>query len=361
MLVSKPKIEPGEKLSAVTRSNFKLCMEFAILLSGGFGGRAGQTAGLLGSKDVLDLKDGESIIVLRVRELLKSGFGRVVLVARKGRAVRRYQEIFKEIDPEYLSYLEDSGSMYKVSLAKRLREIQGYPVDIVEQDPELPYGNFSPLYTLYQKGMFEPGYSYLVAYADDDVLGENPSAQLVQEYKNGSADIMMMAQEVSKEEVSKFGTFDFGDHEAECSHTAKGNRFLQGRVKRLAEKASAEHAPSHIASLGRMILPYDIFNYALRAGYQPNGPKSAKDPGFREFNTVDAINAMADDGYSVLALGVAGRWLTTGDVPSLNFARFVYAIQEPDQKERFVQYLMQAPDLRGYVAETLAHSIPSRQ
>ena len=340
----------------------KLCTDFAILLSGGFGGRAGQTAGLLGSKDALDLVDGEPIIVKRVQEKLDAGFKRVKLVARKGKAIQRYREIFKEIDPEYLDYLE-SGNEYKKSLAKRLREIQSYPVDIIEQDPKLPYGNFSPLYTLYQMGELHSGCSYLVSYADDGVLGENPSARLRQTYSQGQADVVMMAQEVPDEEVSKFGTFDFVPGACEYGNVDGNIRFLQGMVRRLAEKKPIGEAPSDIASLGRMILPYDIFEYALNAGYDPDGPKSAKEEGFREFNTVDAINAMADDGYRVMALGVAkGLWLTTGDVQSLNYARLVYWVDEHPEEAcaRILRYLLSNPETRHIVSEEVARAMSSR-
>ncbi len=340
----------------------ELCTDFAILLSGGFGGRAGQTAGLLGSKDVLDLEDGESIIVMRVQEILEAGFKQVVLVARKGRAIQRYHEIFEEIDREYLDYLENSDSEYKKNLAERLREIQSYPVEIVEQNPNLPYGNFSPLYTLYRMGKLKSGYSYLVSYADDDVMGENPSERLRQAYLQGQADVVMMAQKVPEEEVSKFGTFDFVPEALEYGNVDGNNCFLQGMVRQLAEKRPIGQAPSDIASLGRMILPYDIFEYALNSGYDPDGPKSAKEEGFSEFNTVDAINAMADDGYRVMALGIVkGLWLTTGDVQSLNFARFARDVDKhPESCVRDVRYLLSNPKTRQIVMEEVARAMPSR-
>ena len=112
-----------------------------------------------------------------------------------------------------------------------------------------------------------------------------------------------------------------------------------------------------------MILPYDIFEYALNAGYDPDGPKSAKEEGFREFNTVDAIYAMADDGYRVMALGVAkGLWLTTGDVQSLNYARLVYWVDEHPEETcaRILRYLLSNPKTRHIVSEEVARAMSSR-
>ena len=111
-----------------------------------------------------------------------------------------------------------------------------------------------------------------------------------------------------------------------------------------------------------MILPYDIFEYAIESGYDPDGPKSAKEEGFSEFNTVDAINAMADDGCRVMALGVAkGLWLTTGDVQSLNFARFARDVDKhPESCVRDVRYLLSNLKTRQIVMEEVARAMPSR-
>lgn len=330
----------------------RLSMDAAFLFSGGYGGRAGST-GVLCPKDALDL-NGEPIIVDRVQELLEAGYKKVVIVSRR-QAVASYESVFKHVDPDYLSYLRN-GNAYKKGIADRIEEFQGYPVEIVVQDDDLPYGNFSPIYTLYRHGYLKPDYAYSINYADDGVKGENAALSLVDAYNGqnmSDVSVLMMGQDLPANEVASFGTFDFAD-KPEYFKDHDNLRFLQGRVKRLAEKADSSEAPSTVASLGRYILPYEIIGYAISSGYRSDGPRSANDPEFKEFNTVTAINAMAVDGYGVMALGTRGQWLTTGDVDSLAYARAVFALDNRGIRDRLYRYISNDPVLRGDMIEIIA-------
>jgi UTP--glucose-1-phosphate uridylyltransferase len=234
-----------------------------------------------------------------VEECAQAGIEEIIIVATP------------EGKPIYEDYFNNSVNRIRKQLASQGKEDRYEPVQhildfpkivVITQDPSLPYGNGSPLASA-QK-FLETEEAFLVLYSDDVIFSDSGDAKiLVDAYQNNrDAEAIIMGQEVTPEEVSKYGIISF----KEGSSTELAN---------IIEKPDVNEAPSLLASYGRYLLKPSIFEYL-------SPDRIGKDA---ELWTVDAITEVALN-KKVLVSRTTGEWMTTGDPENYFKAHLKFAI-----------------------------------
>ncbi|MCB9797571.1 MAG: NTP transferase domain-containing protein [Alphaproteobacteria bacterium] len=151
-----------------------------------------------------------------------------------------------------------------------------------------PYGNGTPLVNAADLIGDDP---CIYCFCDDVVLGESASKRLLEVYAQTGAPCMT-AQEVSPEDVAKFGIIECED---------EGGLL---RVRRLIEKPAPGVTDSRLATLGRYLVTPAILD-ALRETAVGKG---------NELWFTDAVGKAMGRGQPVYCAPLTtGRWRTVGD------------------------------------------------
>jgi UTP--glucose-1-phosphate uridylyltransferase len=164
-------------------------------------------------------------------------------------------------------------------------------IKIIDQDPALPYGNGSPFISA--KPLLEGEEAFAALFADDLVLAQGNSGikQLIEFYENSDADAVLGVQEVPDSEKNRYGMIK-----------PLGEAGDSGRLEMLIEKPKIEEAPSNLASYGRFVVPFRIFDYL-----KPDARGKDDEIWLQDAN--DKLAREANVMYKV----INGRWYTTGD------------------------------------------------
>ena len=251
------------------------------------------------------------IMQLVIEECVEAGITEIILVATpEGKPI--YEDYFNNSVNHIRKQLAAQGKEDRYEL---VRQVLDFPkIVVIEQDPILPYGNGSPIVSA--RNYIREDEAFLALYSDDVVFGSSDAKTLVEAYeKNPDAKAIIMAQEVDRSVVNKYGIIRLKDG---------------SNLDHIVEKPSAEEAPSTLASYGRYLLTPEIFDYL----------KSDNTGLDNELWTVDAITKMAENG-SVLVEKTKGRWMTTGDPKNYFLAHLEYALS----------YESYADDVKNYLEE----------
>ena len=147
--------------------------------------------------------------------------------------------------------------------------------------------------------------AFIAIYSDDVVFGASDTLALCQAFdKNPDAKAIIMAQEVDRSVVDKYGIISLKDGD---------------KLDNIVEKPSVENTPSTLASYGRYLVTTEIFDY-LKPGNEGLD---------NELWTVDAITKMAEIG-DVCVVKTKGQWVTTGDPKNYFLAHLKYVLDYED-------------------------------
>ena len=137
-------------------------------------------------------------------------------------------------------------------------------------------------------------------YSDDIVLGEIGAVKYLVDVfnKDESVDAVIAAQEVTRDQISKFASVKFKEGSSEL-------------LERLIEKPKSEEAPSLLGVYGRYLFRQSIFDHLLPDELGKDG----------ELWTTDAIDKLASAGRVKVAR-VPSLWMTTGDPENYFKGRF---------------------------------------
>lgn len=237
------------------------------------------------------------IIQIVIEECVEAGVEEIILVAR---------EDTKAIFDDYLNnkcsdlenFLNDMG---KPERFNPVREVLNLPkVKIITQDASLPYGTAAPVMSA--RPYLKEGEPFLYLHADDIVLAEKRDCKvLVEEYeKDSSYSSYMIAEETTIDRVHLYGMIK----------TKEGK---SDELQHIIEKPKPEETPSLLASYGRFLYKYNIFEYMTVE-------RIGKD---NEMWNVDALTAMAQD-FPVKVIPNQGKWVTTGDPKNYLQAQILY-------------------------------------
>jgi UTP--glucose-1-phosphate uridylyltransferase len=235
-----------------------------------------------------------------IEECARGGIKEIILVAtQEGKPI--YEDYFFGKSEKVRDLLEKQGKAERfLPVHQLLTELP--KITVITQDPNLPYGNGTPIATA--KEYIDDDEAFVALYSDDIVLGgEGAVKALVEAYaEHPEAAAVIGVQEVPGREIEKYGSVKFKDGSKE--------------VERVIEKPKMEDAPSQLASYGRYLLTPAVFEYL-------NPDETGKDG---ELWTADAVDKLASSGRPVFtAEAKGGVWYTTGDPASYLTAQIKYA------------------------------------
>lgn len=257
----------------------------AVITAAGFGSRFLPVVKNI-PKEMLPIID-KPILQYVVEECRMADLEEIIIVVRKGNNVIR--DYFTKPAPEMQQLLAAQG---KTERFKTVEDILGMKnITIIEQDPALPYGNGSPVISA--KELLNGEEAFAVLFADDIFLTEAKSCiqQLIEFYESTDADAVTGVEKMPREELNRYGILKpvSGDDDS-------------GVFEGMIEKPDPEDAPSDLASYGRFIVPFKIFDY-LKA------ESTGKD---NEVWLQDANDKIAKSG-KYMYKHIQGKWYTTGD------------------------------------------------
>ena len=231
-----------------------------------------------------------------VEECVAGGIKEIIIVAtHEGKPI--YEDYFNNPCEKIYKQLASQNKLDRFESVREVLDIAD--ITVIEQDPELPYGNGSPIASA--KPYLKDDEAFLALYSDDLIFGEGDVKTLIETYAaNPEAKAIITAQEMPKEVWKKYGMIALKD---EAKRT----------LSHIVEKpAKPEDSPSNLTSYGRYLLTPEVF-----AHLEPTNTGLDN-----ELWTVDAITKLAKSG-DVIVTNSKGKWLTTGDP-----ANFYAAYQE---------------------------------
>ena len=246
------------------------------------------------------------VMQLCVEECAKAGIEEIVIVATPNTKSKEiYEDYFHSKADNVKALLDKQG---KSDRFEPVQEILDFPkITIIEQDPNLPYGNGSPIATA--KSFIGENEPFVVLYSDDIVFGTSAVKELIEAYEeHPDAVAIISGQLVPHEEIKKYASIDY-DKET-------------GILRGLVEKPKPEDAASDLASYGRYLLTPAVFEYL-------NPDFTGLDG---ELWTADAIAHLIPTG-KVYVKETTGHWMTTGDPKNYFLAHLEYVLSETDYGE----------------------------
>lgn len=254
------------------------------------------------------------VMQLCVEECVEAGIEEIVIVATPNTKSREiYDDYFHNPADNVRALLEKQG---KAERFKPVAEVLNFPkITVIEQDPNLPYGNGSPIVSA--KDFVKDEEAFVVLYSDDLILGKSDVKTLIETYEqNKGAKAVIAAQEMPESVWHKYGMIALKEN---------------GTLSHIVEKPKTpELSPSNLTSYGRYLLTPEVFDYLVPSNTGLDG----------ELWTVDAITKLAEAGDVVIAKS-SGKWITTGDPKNYFMAHLEYAMQNSDF----------ADEIRKFVAE----------
>lgn len=247
-----------------------------------------------------------------VKECVEAGVTDVILVTSFG---NNPVEDYFDSRPDLESFLRDTGKEERYARFKEVFE----KVNIIcaRQNKSLPYGNGSPL--LAAKPWLTPDEPFLFLFSDDLVLSEVSSVkQIVDEYNMRKAEDpniggVVAAQSIEESEAHKYGVPSFKDK----------NKYI---IDTIVEKPT-ENPPSLLATYGRYLLDWKIFDY-LNTENMYRG----------ELYVAVAIDKLCKV-KNVYCKEIDGKWLTTGDPLNYLKAQIEYAMERDEYREDLQKFL----------------------
>ena len=243
------------------------------------------------------------VMQLCVEECAAAGIEEIIIVATPNTKSKEiYDDYFHNKADNVKLLLDKQG---KSDRFKSVAEVLDFPkITVIEQDPNLPYGNGSPIVSA--KEYVKDEDAFVVLYSDDLILGESDVKVLIENYKKApGAKAVIAAQEMPEEVWHKYGMIALKDN---------------GTLSHIVEKPKTpDLAPSNLTSYGRYLLTPEVFDYLVPSNTGLDG----------ELWTVDAITKLAEHGDVIVAKS-RGKWITTGDPKNYFLAHLDYVLNHTD-------------------------------
>jgi UTP--glucose-1-phosphate uridylyltransferase len=246
-----------------------------------------------------------------VEECAQAGIEEIIIVSTpEGKPI--YEDYFNNSVNRIRKQLASQG---KEDRYESVQEVLDFPkITVITQDPSYPYGNGSPVASAYNFVMKED--AFLVLYSDDIVFGKKGDATVLVETYNNNPDVeaIIMAQEVGKNDVDKYGIISFKNNSKDV-------------LDNIFEKPEVDEAPSQLASYGRYLLKPSIFEFLTVNN-------TGKD---NELWTVDAITKIAKNS-KVLVEKTKGEWMTTGDPENYFKAHLKFVTEQEKYGQKVISF-----------------------
>ncbi|OIN93451.1 hypothetical protein AUJ38_03370 [bacterium CG1_02_42_9] len=283
----------------------------AVIALAGFGTRF-LPATKAQPKEMLPIID-KPIVQYLVEEAVDSGITVIILVTRHG---SRALEDHFDSSPELENLLEAQGKTKYLEMVRKISTMANFVY--VGQKKHMPYGNATPI--LCAKPLIDNDEAFVYMYGDDLVKAEVPcTKQLIDIFEKTGCAAINAVQEMPEDVLYRYGIVKYKEHK-------EGG--VPNQLEYFVEKPEPGKAPSKMASFGRFVFSYQIFDFL-----SPEAVGKGN-----ELWVVDAITKLAKD-HVVLAQPIEGKWLTTGDPLNYLKATVEYALDHPEIKGAFREYL----------------------
>ena len=243
------------------------------------------------------------VMQLCVEECVEAGIEEIIIVATPNTKSKEiYDDYFHNKADNVKALLDKQGKSERFAAVE---EVLNFPkITVIEQDPNLPYGNGSPIVSA--KEYVKDEEAFVVLYSDDLILGEGDVKTLIEDYEKApGAKGVIAAQEMPEEVWHKYGMIALKEN---------------GTLSHIVEKPKMpDLAPSNLTSYGRYLLTPEVFDYLVPSNTGLDG----------ELWTVDAITKLAEHGDVVVAKS-KGKWITTGDPKNYFLAHLEYVLNYSD-------------------------------
>ena len=243
------------------------------------------------------------VMQLCVEECAVAGINEINIVATPNTKSKEIYEDYFHNPAENVKVLLDKQG--KSERFEPVEKVLSFPkITVIEQDPNLPYGNGSPIVSA--KEFVKDDEAFVVLYSDDLILGASDVKTLIDEYKaHPEAKAVIASQEMPEEVWNKYGMIALKDN---------------GTLSHIVEKPKTpDLSPSNLTSYGRYLLTPEVFDYLIPSNTGLDG----------ELWTVDAITKLAEHGDVIVAKS-RGKWITTGDPKNYFLAHLEYVLSETD-------------------------------
>lgn len=246
------------------------------------------------------------VMQLCVEECVEAGIDEIIIVATPNtKAEEIYDDYFHGKAENVKALLEKQG---KTERFEPVEKVLNFPnIVVIEQDPNLPYGNGSPIVSA--KDYVKDDDAFVVLYSDDLILGNSDVKTLIETYQaHPEAKAVIAAQEMPESVWNKYGMIALKEN---------------GTLSHIVEKPKTpDLSPSNLTSYGRYLLTPEVFDYLVPSNTGLDG----------ELWTVDAITRLAEHGDVIVARS-QGHWITTGDPKNYFLAHLEYVLRETDYAE----------------------------
>ena len=240
-----------------------------------------------------------------VEEAVLSGIEQIVFVTSKGKeAIENYFDRNFELE----GFLEQAGKQKYLDLVRHI----GSKVEVftVRQKEALGLGHAISC----AKPFFQPGEQFAVILADDLVLNPTPvTEQLIQASQSLGDKSVIGVMEVAPEDTHRYGIID-------AEKVQGQNQVL--KMLGMVEKPDPASAPSNLATPGRYILSYDIFDCLEKIEPGAGG----------EYQLTDAIRLFLKN-HETYAFKFEGKRYDTGNVPGYLRATVDFALENEETSE----------------------------
>jgi UTP--glucose-1-phosphate uridylyltransferase len=248
-----------------------------------------------------------------VEEAIGAGITEICIVHRLNEnAIEKY---FSP-DPELDAYLQSTGkTVYLEGLKDIMSKVK---FTFVAQDPDLPYGNGSPVLAAEKFIGTDP---FVYMFGDDLTVEPVPGqflSQMIAAFEKYNPAAVVSTQVVPDSEVSRYGIIK-----------PKENPQYPNQIEEVIEKPSLETAPSRNAILGRFVLSHKVID-ELRPRIL------GKD---NELWLADANNELAKKDVVLNQTINNGEWMTTGDPMRWLKANIAIALNDPSMKDNLLAFL----------------------
>jgi len=282
----------------------------AVIAAAGYGTRFLPATKVI-PKEMLPIID-RPIIQYLVEEAVASGITNVIIVVRSSGGIIERHFSGREFDT---AVPLDDRKRERLRSVKELSEKAR--LTFVEQGGDLPYGNASPMISA--RGYIPKGEPFVYMFGDDMTLADKPvTKQIIDFYDKHLPDAVLAVQEVSDDEVERYGTVLYKENPTTPYAIAKG-----------VEKVPKSEAPSNMAQFGRFVLTDPVLREAEKL-------QTGKDD---ELWVIDILNALALSGKTVSAVPIDGKWLTTGDPLRYLQTAIAFAQKIDDMKDALDDFI----------------------
>ena len=243
------------------------------------------------------------VMQLCVEECAKAGIDEIIIVATPNTKSKEiYEDYFHNPAENVKALLDKQG---KSERFEPVEQVLSFPkIIVIEQDPNLPYGNGSPIVSA--REFVKDDEAFVVLYSDDLILGSSDVKTLIDEYNtHPEAKAVIAAQEMPEEVWNKYGMIALKDNST-LSHIVE-------------KPKTPDLSPSNLTSYGRYLLTPEVFDYLVPTNTGLDG----------ELWTVDAITKLAEHGDVIVARS-EGKWITTGDPKNYFLAHLEFVLSHTD-------------------------------